>query len=142
MKKNKLVGSFEIDFDLYGLVCNTKEYKLAWHLNRNLEISLAKQDDIQIEFSDQSSILISYYLHQTENSKIELLQNKLVSKGSKGNNYLIPELNQFDFLIKFRDNTGERSSENVIELIRDLSLVEYVVRLNFANLKSKENLLY
>lgn len=142
MKKNKLDSFLAIDFDLYGLVSSTKEYKLAWHLNKAMDITLSKQDDIQIEFSDHSAILISYYLHQTENLKIELLQNRLVSKGSKGNQYLVPELSQFDLLLKYRDNTGERSSENVIELIRVVPLVEYVVRLNFDNLKSKENLLY
>ena len=142
MKKNKLESSFEIDFDLFGLVSNAKEYKLAWHLNNALDAQLSKQEDIQIEFSDRSSILISYYLHQTENIKIELLQNKLVSKGTKKNQFLIPELNQFDFLLKCRDQTGETTSENVIGLIRELSVVEYVLKLNFDNLKSKENLLY
>ena len=142
MKKSKLEGSISIDFDLFGLVTNVKEYKLAWNLNNALDLALAKQDDIRIDFSDQSTILISYFLHQTENKKIELLQNKLVSKGTKRNQYLVPELSQFDFLLKCRDLTGEMTSENVIGLIRNLSVTEYVVKLNFDNLKSKENLLF
>lgn len=142
MKKNKLSGHFEVDFDLFGIVSNSKEYKLAWNLNGALEIGLTKQEDIQIDFSDNSSILISYYLHQTDNVKIELLNNKLVAKGAAKTQYLIPELNQFDYILKCRDSTGELSSENVIGFIRDLSLVEYVVKLNFDDLKSKENLLY
>ena len=142
MKKSKLEGSIEIDFDLYGLVSNAKEYKLAWNLNNALDLGLSKQDDIQIEFSDKSTILISCYLHQTDNVKVELLQNKLISKGAKRNQYLMPELSQFDFLLKCRDLTGEMTSENVIGLIRNLSVAEYIVKLNFDDLKSKENLLY
>ena len=142
MKKSKLDNDFEIDFDLFGLVSNAKEYKLAWHLNDALEITLSKQEDIQIEFSDRSSILISYYLYQTDVVKVELLSNKLVSKGARKNQYLIPELSQFDYLLKCRDYSGEKSSENVIGFIRDLSLIEYIVKLNFDSLKSKENLLY
>ena len=142
MKKNKLVGSFEVDFDLYGIVSNAKEYKLAWNLNHALEISLTKQDDVNIEFSDHSSILISCYLYQTDNMKIELLSNKLVAKRTAKANFLLPELNQFDYLLKCRDMTGELDSENVIGFIRDLALIEYVAKLNFDDLKSKENLLY
>lgn len=142
MKKNKLSGNFEIDFDLYGLVSNAREYKLAWHLNNEFEITLSKQEDIRIEFSDRSSILISQYLYETEHLKIELLQNKLVAQGSGKNKHLIPELSQFDYLLKYRDSTGETHSENIILRIKELSLVEFVVRLNFGDLKSKENLLY
>ena len=142
MKKNKLSGSFEVDFDLIGLVCNVKEYKLAWHLNQVLDVSLSKQEDIKIEFSNHTSILISSYLHETEHLRVEMLQNKLVANGTIKNNYLIPELSQFDYLLKLKDQTGEVHSENVVGLIKALSLVEYVVKLNFDDLKSKENLLY
>ena len=142
MKKNKLSGSFEIDFDLFGLVCNVKEYKLAWYLNQALEIELSKQEDIKIEFSNQPSILISYFGFENEHQKVELLQNRLIAHGAVKNKHLIPELSQFDYLLKVRDETGEVRSENVVGLIRGISLVEYVVKLNFEDLKSKENLLY
>ncbi|SNT35442.1 hypothetical protein SAMN05421640_3490 [Ekhidna lutea] len=142
MKKTKLDGGYSLDFDLIGLVCNKKEYKLAWHLNEAMKISLKKQDDIRISYADNTSILISNYLFETDYLQIELLQNKLVGGGSMKNQLLIPELKQFDFLLKFKDETEELTSENVSAIIKGIPIIEYAMRLNFDTLKSKENLLY
>ncbi|WP_420577842.1 IPExxxVDY family protein [Ekhidna sp.] len=142
MKKNKLDGGYSIDFELIGLVCNKKEYKLAWYLNQAMDISLVKQDDIKIEYADNTSILISNYLYETDYQIIELLQNKLVGSGSLTKQLLMPELKQFDYLLKFNDDTDEWTSENVNGIIKEIPIIEYAVKLNFDNLKSKENLLY
>lgn len=142
MKKNKLDGGYSIDFELIGLVCNKKEYKLAWYLNQAMDISLVKQDDIKIEYADNTSILISNYLYETDYQIIELLQNKLVGSGSLTKQLLMPELKQFDYLLKFKDDTDEWTSENVNGIIKEIPIIEYAVKLNFDSLKSKENLLY
>ncbi|MEP1031977.1 IPExxxVDY family protein [Ekhidna sp.] len=142
MKKNKLDGGYAIDFELFGLVCNKKEYKLAWYLNQALNITLVKQDDIKIEYADNTSIWISNYVYETDFVSIELLQNKLVGSGNIKTKLLMPELKQFDFLLKLKDQTDELSSENVSAIIKDISIIEYTMRLKFDSLKSKENLLY
>ena len=142
MKKNKLTSDFDLDFELLGLVCNKKEYKLAWHINQVLGFNLVKQDDVKIEFSDRSSILISNCKYQTEHMSFELLQNKLMASANPKYKYLIPELSQFDYLIKLKDMSGELTSENVTVILKEIPIVEYVMRLTFDHLKSKENLLY
>ncbi|MEQ9468373.1 MAG: IPExxxVDY family protein [Ekhidna sp.] len=142
MKKNRLDEGYAIDFELFGLVCNKKEYKLAWYLNQALKISLVKQDEIKIEYADNTSILISNYRYETEYLTIELLQNRLVGGRSGQNQLLMPELKQFDYLLKFKDDTDGLTSENVNAIIKEITIIEYAVRLNFDNLKSKENLLY
>lgn len=142
MKKNRLESEYEFDFNLIGIVCNKKEYKLAWHLNKVLGIELEKQPDIKIEFANNTSILISNFLYESEFVQIELLQNKLISGGSLKNQLLLPELKQFDFFVKFKDETNELTFENVSRSIRDIPIMEYSMKLNFDNLKSKENLFY
>ena len=142
MKKNRLDGGYTVDFDLFGLVCNVKEYKLAWHLNQAIGINLIKQPDIKIEYADNTSILISNYLFETEHVHLALLQNKLVGIGNAAKSLLLPELKQFDYIIKLRDETGEWTSENVNAIIKDIAIIEYALKLNFDHLKSKENLLY
>lgn len=142
MKKNKLEGGYEVDFGLLGLVCNKKEYKLAWYLNQALSINLIKQEDIRIEFSDYSSILISNYKYESEVVSVELLQNKLVSSGNIKNQLLVPELKQFDYFLKVTDVTEELKAENVSVIIKEIPIIEYTLRLNFDSLKSKENLLF
>ncbi len=142
MKKNRLDLIYEFDFELAGIVCNKKEYKLAWHINSKLNTSLAKRPDIKIEFSNQPPIVISNFEYETEFVKMELLQNKLLSGGGSKPQHLLPELKQFDFLLKLKDVTGELSISNVCIKIREIPLIEYVAKLNFDELKSKENLLY
>ncbi len=142
MKKNKLELIYEFDFELAGIVCNKKEYKLAWHVNSVLETSLAKQQDIKIEFSNQPAMVISNFRYETEFIEMELLQNKLISGGGNKPQFLLPELKQFDFLLKLKDATGELSISDVCTKIREIPLIEYVAKLNFDELKSKENLLY
>ena len=141
MKKNKLELAYESDFELAGIVCNKKEYKLAWHLNSALDISLTKKDDIKIEFSKKPAMIISNFQHESDHLLIELLQNKLISN-STGSQFLIPELKQFDFLLKLKDETGELNIANVCGTIKEIPLIEYVTQLNFDDLKSKENLIY
>ncbi len=140
MKKNKLDLPYLFNFELAGIVSNIKEYKLAWHLNDRLGLNLAKQPDIKIEFSNRSSVLISNFRHETDFIRLNLLQNKLVAGNSQ--QYLMPEVRQFDYFLKLSDDTEETKIENICEIIKEIPLVEYVSKLNFGDLKSKENLLY
>ena len=142
MGKSRLNDLYEFDFDLIGIVCNRKEFQLAWYLNQELSINLIKQEDIKILFSDNTCILISNFVHKGEFLRIELLQNRLVNGRNMKHQLLIPELKQFDFLLKFRDQTGGFTSENVSGSIRRIPVIEYHIDLNFEQLKSKENLLY
>ncbi len=142
MKKNKLDLTYEVDFELAGIVCNKKEYTLAWHLNAVLYMDFVKQADIKIEFSNQSFVLISNMKHETEFTELILLQNKLISGSTSQLQFLIPELKQYDYLIKLKDETGELTLEYVCSAIREIPLIEYVLELDFDGLKSKENLLY
>ena len=48
MKKRKLEADFTYDFSLLGIITAVKEYKLAWELNRFLEVDFVKSDDIQL----------------------------------------------------------------------------------------------
>ena len=142
MKKNKLESEYEVDFELLGIVCNKKEYKLAWYLNEALGMNLIKQEDVRIVFADNTSILISHFLHRGAYHSIELLNNKLLSTVHPKYKFLLPELSQFDYLLKIRDEADEWTSENVSVRIREIPIIEYVLKLNFEDLKSKENLLY
>lgn len=142
MKKSKLDSSYEVDFELAGIVCNKKEYKLAWNLNQTLQIELTKQADIRIEFSNLPAIMISNFKYETEFLVVDLLSNRLPSGGANKPQFLVPELKQFDYLLKLKDVTDELSIANVCTIIREIPLIEYVTTLNFESLKSKENLLY
>ena len=49
MIKNDFNDVYDINYDLFGIVSNIKEYKLAWILNKIFSIDLIKFDDLILE---------------------------------------------------------------------------------------------
>lgn len=128
------------DFELVGIVASTREFKVAWYLNKALDIQLSKEEDIKIEFAKKPALLILNYQYRTPHTVIELLCNKLLSTTAQ--KHLLPELKQFDYLLKIHDQTDEFSFSSISQILQEISVIEYMVKLNFDDLKSKENLLY
>lgn len=141
MKKNKLDASFHFDFDLFGIISITKEYKLAWHLNKMLGIHLVKSGDMEMKFLDQQTLLISNFLYETENSQIRLLKNKSIQTGER-TNYLLPELHKFDFLFTIYGFDDTFPRKTLVSLLKNVSQIQFVQQLPINQLKSKENLIF
>jgi hypothetical protein len=143
MKKTRLASDYSYDFTVLGLTSVAKEYKLAWSMNHALHLNLKKQNDITIQFLNNSSLVISNYLHQSENSSIRLLKNKSFAAGDDINSlYLVPELKNMDYLILINDEAGAMDVQEIIENISRLDIVEFVTRIDTEKLKSKENLIF
>src|SRR5678816_3342514 len=78
MKTLRLDLDYEYDFELYGLVSSSKEYSLAWALNKYFNFRLVKQKDLCFDFISKGRLVISNYLHRTEHYSIRLFRNKSV----------------------------------------------------------------
>lgn len=141
MKKKKLVTSISYDFYLLGIVCRAKEYKLAWHLNESDFFDLEKRGDIVIKFKDKSSLVISNFVCESDFHQHTLLKNKLV-KGNGKNQLLLTELPQFDFFLKLHSQVIDFDLDSVISAIKEISVIEYLLKLDIEKIKQKENLLY
>lgn len=138
MKKARLLVEYDFKFDLIGVCCASKEYKLAYHINQALQIRLLKKDDINLSFLT-NSLSISNFLYETDFCKVRLLKNQALDVSKK---FLIPELHQFDYLILLEDEVGIFNIDNVILQLKGISEVTYVMKVNPENLKSKENLIF
>ena len=138
MKTTKLIVDYEFDFDVLGLVSSAKEYKLAWFLNRELDISLVKQRDLDFEFSNGKQ-LISNYSYQTDYFCLSLLKNKATEFTNVNSPYLLPELKGYDYILKLE---GEIKLDNVKGALRNVSCIDYVNVFEVDNIKSKENLIF
>jgi len=141
-QKPRLDTRYEYDFDLLGLVCSAKDYTLAWHFNEISFLHFVKGEEIQIEFKDNTKILISNFLFESEFVRVFLLGNKLLSSNSKVNRHLIPELQRFDYFIRFQCEVDDPSIDGVLEVAKAIPLVQYAMKLNLDTIKSKENLLF
>jgi hypothetical protein len=142
MKKKKLEADISFDFALIGLITTLKEYKLAWHLNAALGIQLAKDRDIEMEFEKTQKIVISNYFHETEHSYIRMLKNKSISVFDEKPAFMIPELNNFDYLILARGFEDRMTLAKLKDTIAAIPKMQYVQIFDTDTLKSKENLIF
>ena len=139
MKRQRLEVSYEIDFDVYGIVSIYKDYKLAWHLNNSLNIGLEKEKDLNLKFVDYI-LIISNYLFVTENTQIRLLKNRSPENDSGEGAYLVPEMPNLDFFLIVK-GTDEFEHDLQISL-RQIGGIEYVIKIDIDQLKSKENFIF
>lgn len=140
MKKTKLFVEPIFDFELLGLVSPVKDYKMAWLINRELDLNLIKSDNIQIEFLSAPQLEISQYFLSLPHGFIQLLKNKALNT-SQQLAYLIPELRNLDYFLLVQDQTQQTSISTFIDHLAKNPYIQSVVRLDISKIKSKENLL-
>ena len=140
MKKTKLFIEPTFDFELIGLVSPVKDYKMAWLINRDLDLDLVRSEDLQIEFLSSPRLEISQYFLSLPHGYIQLLKNKAINT-SQQLAYLIPELRNLDYFLLVQDHTKQLSITSFVDHLTKNPFIQSVVRLDVSKLKSKENLL-
>ena len=130
------------DFELYGLICTEKEYKLAWLINQALNIRLVKQKDIEMDFVGNKKLEIANFLSETEHSNIRLLKNKSVQSGDNGMIYLLPELANFDYFVLTSGFEEQYPEDYFRKSLHTIKQVSFVQRLDMNKIKSRYNLLF
>jgi hypothetical protein len=143
LKKNKLDFELEYDdFELIGIVSSLKEYKLAWIINKALNIKLVKEPDIIFSFLNDASINISSYVYNLEYGNFRFLKNRACEFMNVKIPFLLPELKQYDYLIKLEQIDYAFSADSVITMLKSLSQILFIQKLSVNNIKSKENLIF
>ena len=140
MKKTKLFVEPTFDFDLLGLVSPVKDYKMAWLINRDLNLALVKSEDVKIEFVSSPRLEISQYFLSLPHGYIQLLKNKALNT-TQQLAYLIPELRNLDYFLLVQDQTQQTSIATFVDHLTRNPFIQSVVRLDISKLKSKDNLL-
>ncbi|MCE7996754.1 MAG: IPExxxVDY family protein [Roseivirga sp.] len=142
MAKNRLDVSYDFEFDLIAINSNVKEYKLAWAINKNTGLELAKEENISIDFSGGKSLAISNYFYKTEYQVFRLLKNKAENLEEKFNAFLIPELKHFDYFLMVADDSMTFQVNPFISTIKEIPFVQFAVSVDTSALKSKDNLIF
>lgn len=142
MKNNKLLVSYEYDFDLIGLTSTAKEYKLAWAINNLLHFRLVKNTDLVIDFKDGKNLVISNYIYRTEHSTLRLFRNKSFDTAYQSQGYLIPELKNFDYIVYIQGFEDSFIPEELLKRLRELEEIIYSQKIDVQSLKSRENLIF
>ncbi len=137
MKRNRLVVEYTYSFALIGITSAVKFYKLAWLLNNALHIDLVKEEDFELEGKSRSHTY-ECYSFPSEEPLLVLYRNKSVSSDQE---YLLPEMIHFDYILKIPDDSQSFSVKEITEVLRDLDRIEYIGALDVNTLKSRDNFL-
>ncbi len=140
MKKVKLLIEHTYDFEVLGLVSPVRDYKMAWVINRELDLNLTKSDDLSLEFMTQPSLKIAQYFLSLPHGFVQLLRNKALNSTNQVA-YLIPELKSMDYFLLVQDETFQISINTFVNQLAKNRYVQNVMKLDVSKLKSKENLL-
>lgn len=142
MIKNYFDDVYEINYDLFGIVSNIKEYKLAWILNKIFSIDLIKFDDLIITKHNQKIFQISNYFYKTDEFITRLLKNKLINKGSYNNEkFLINKLSNFDYFLQVYNHSNEFNKKEIINKLNTESSIQFANFVDINLIKEKDLLL-
>jgi hypothetical protein len=140
IKKNTLEIDYASDFRLVGLICALKPHKLAWVLNKCLNLDLERQKDHAILEKEEIDSRYIHFLHQTEVTTIRLLKNKSADDGAS-KWLLVPEHPRFDYMLFIK--SGEHGKETeIMEQMKNIPTIELSAFLPLASLKRKENFMF
>lgn len=142
MIKNSFDDVYDINYDLFGIVSNIKEYKLAWILNKIFSIDLIKFDDLIITKYNQKTFQVSNYFYETDEFIIRLLKNKLLNIENENNEkFLINKLSKFDYLFQVYNSSNEFNKRDIINKLNTESSIQFANFVDINLIKEKDLLL-
>ena len=141
-------------YTLIGIHTPLSDYKLAYFLNKHLEISFCKAD-YKLDFKDKENkscfdvyeysdtkleydwfLIANVYKTLRTNQTISLFEESFVKT------YLIPEKKNVDYFIKITGSLSDTNVLNTIEKIKNIPQIATSYTINTDTLKSKDNLIF
>ena len=160
MLAHKLVlDDDDTPFKLIAIHCSSEEYKLAFLLNRHLNLKLARtrKDHDFISKSFRAEFALYNYNHHQQYCDYFLISNKFrtFSKATTGEEslfggetldsslvYLLPQYRQVDYLLKIEEEFESVSERKLLKQIKEIAQVATAYSIDTENLKFKENLIF
>ena len=138
--KHSLEEKYEFDFNLFGICCHERDYRLCWAVNSTLKLNLSKsKNDIELILNSNSrpnaKFPVFSFTNSVSSDEYYLIKNKCHST------WLIPEKSHFDFLLLIKSD--EKKSYNFF--LNKLNTIPFILKANYViveELKSKENLIF
>ncbi len=161
MPAHKLVldDVFEEDYKLIAIHCSVEDYKLAFLLNKHLDLRLARsRKDIDFQM-ENTRILFALYSYEDQQKYCEFHLISNISKAelqstNESNSlfgqqettlkksYLLSEFKKVDFFLKIEEESDMISEKLLLEKIREIPQVSLAYSIEHEEIKSKENLIF
>ncbi|TPN87749.1 IPExxxVDY family protein [Aquimarina algicola] len=148
------------DYELIAIHCSLPSYRLAFLLNKHLDLRLfRKKEDIHFKYDH---VLASFPLYEYDDhfqyNTYNLLSNKFQSKIEYPKQasidlfateedryivkYIIPELKKVDYFLKIQAETSSFSSKSLLSKMLLIPQILTAYQVAYAKLKSKNNLIF
>lgn len=126
----------EYPYTLLGINTSLKGYRLAWNLNKNLDLRLQREDPLDSVNKLKERVTFSFFtfIDQDRNAAYRLVENR------SGGNLFIPEQPRCDYLL-IVDHASEMGINEMLKIIRGISSVSMAFEIQIDSLKSKQNIL-
>lgn len=141
MKTFILDVEYECDFALFGLVSSTRDYTLAWTLNRALRLRLVRQPELLLNLLSRGRLVFTHYLHATENLTFRLLRNRSIAPSNLKKPFLAPDIKEYDYLLAVSNGSGILADDELLQQLTALDAVQYACQFDPNSLKYKDNLI-
>ncbi len=131
-KNHKLHGNHELPFALIALSCSESQLKLAWNINKKLNINL-KKSEIIVQSKDSTPTSFSVF---SDNETSDVQYYSLISNKSSGI-MLVKELPNIDFILEI---SGDIKMMNLTTLIKEMKLISGInaaIEVNAEKIKRK-----
>jgi len=138
MKKIILTDYIDFDFALIGICSQDDDFKMAFCLNKSLELDFERVKDIELisgKQKNQINFSCFYYLEPDSELEYYLITNR----GSNG--VLIPEHKQIDYLLRIVGENELYDDERILDKILEMPQVLTAILMDAKSIKSIENIL-
>lgn len=139
VKKTILRIEYDYDFHLWGIVTTLKDFQVCWEINQALRIKLKRKDDLEIQNPAKGrQLLFGLFAgnDRFEQGSFHLVANKYY------NEYLIPEMKEIDYFLKYTCETGECELSEIFNHLKSVKRFVLVTKVNIQKLKSKHHLIF
>ena len=116
-KKNKIVVEPFDDIKIIGISSHLEDYKLAWHINKLLNINLVKYSDIV----NEDEMEFSFYLYDRGENCNTFNLVEIANADGRWVNFNPPT----DYLIIIRNFINDENLAKTLDLIRHIEGVQF-----------------
>ena len=139
MADRKIKNELNTDYRLVGLATSLKEYKLCHHLNGLLECDFKKLEPLIFEPTDRTrktQFSVFKAEQEADNCSLVVFANKNLGE------YLLPEVNNFDYIIQINGKFSDERLKFLIEGVKQFPEVVMIAEIKPRKIKSVERLVY
>ena len=126
------------DFMLFGIICQSRDYKLCFEINRAMNLSLERAEDFEVKFSKGKNEIKTARFEYKDGfgSEYFILANKTAT------GLLIPEHKSVDYFLLVKESTPLHDTAHIEKQLRSIPVVLGAYHLEPEKLKSGDRLIF